>query len=366
MLVRAPGRINLIGEHTDYNDGWVLPAAIDRAIWMAVGRRTDQVLNFHAFDLNKSYLGSLNHCQKTTEGWPNYLLGCCSEISREGHVLSGINVVFGGDIPMGAGLSSSAALACGLLFALNKLFELPYSRPQLAQLAQRAENHFVGMNCGIMDMFASLMGQANKAILLDCRTLTHQYIPLHQNDTALLLCDTGVKHQLIDSEYNTRRNECEKGVQVLQQVYPDIRHLRDVTKAMLANEQARLPATIFQRCRYVVEENERVLKACQVLQTQGLAALGPLLFASHQGLQSDFQVSCPELDFLVERMPKTSDYYGARMVGGGFGGCTLHVLNKDSVVYFQAFISKKYQQKWGRPLRTWAVQVTDGVDIIAH
>lgn len=364
ILVRAPGRINLIGEHTDYNDGWVLPAAIDRAIWMAVGRRTDQVLDFQAFDLNQSYVGSLKNIQKALQGWPNYLLGCCSELLSDGHALGGINVVFGGDIPLGAGLSSSAALECGLLFALNELFKLPYTRPQLARLAQGAENHFVGMNCGLMDMFASLMGQANQAILLDCRTGSHQYIPLQQADTALLLCDTGMKHQLVDSEYNTRRNECEKGVQILQKAYPSIRHLRDVTKSMLEQERSHLPNPIFQRCQYVIEENERVLQAAQWLQTQGLVAIGPLLFASHQGLQADYQVSCPELDFLVDNMPKTADFYGARMVGGGFGGCTLHILKKEVVADFQAFISQKYQQKWNRSLRTWTVQVTDGVEII--
>jgi len=361
LLVRAPGRINLIGEHTDYNDGFVLPAAIDRAVWFAVSPRNDRRLQFYAFDLGEEFQGQLDALNKSSLGWPNYLLGCFSELIRDNYSIPGVNVVFGGDIPLGAGLSSSAALESGMLFSINRLFNLDLTRPELARIAQRAENNFVGMNCGIMDMFASLLGRSGCAIKLDCRSLEHEYIPIQKDDTTLLLCDTGVKHQLVDSEYNTRRQECETGVRHLQQVFPAVHSLRDVNSAMLYSEKSRLSPVVFQRCNYVIEENARVLLACEKLKEKGLSALGPLLLASHEGLKNKYQVSCPELDFLVEHTPQNPSFFGARMVGGGFGGCTLHLLKKEAVEGFQTDISQKYRNKWGRDLRTWEVGITDGV-----
>ncbi len=365
IVVRAPGRINLIGEHTDYNEGFVLPAAIDRAIWLAVSPRTDQNLDFHALDLGETFQGTLKSLQKSSLGWPNYLLGCFSELLRDGHPIDGANVVFGGDIPIGAGLSSSAALECGILFALNECYQLGLSRLELARLAQRAENNFVGMNCGIMDMFASLMGREGKALKLDCRTLEHEYIPIQAKNAIILLCDTGVKHKLVDSEYNTRRQECEEGVRHLRSVFPTVRSLRDVTLEMLFSEKAKLRAIVFQRCKYVVEENARVESACKILKETGLPGIGSLLYASHEGLKNEYQVSCPELDFLIDQTPDSLRFFGARMVGGGFGGCTINVLEKDTVAGFQTFISNKYREKWGRELRMWQVRITDGVGIVS-
>ena len=363
MVVRAPGRINLIGEHTDYNEGFVLPAAIDRAVWFAVSPRTDQKLVFHAIDLGEDYTGNLNEIARSSLGWPNYLLGCFSTLLTAGHPLQGVNLVFGGDIPLGAGLSSSAAIECGILFALNELNQIGLTRPELARIAQKAENNFVGMNCGIMDMFASLMGRAGSAIKLDCRSLQYEYIPILADNTSILLCDTGVKHQLVDSEYNKRRQECEEGVRHLRTVYPEIKSLRDINLEMLLSEKKQLSSVIYQRCKYVIEENERVLSACKILKETGLTGLGTLLYASHAGLRDDYQVSCPELDFLIDQSLAGDTFFGARMVGGGFGGCTLNVLKKDSVSEFQAFISKAYLKKWGRELRMWEVKITDGVEI---
>lgn len=361
LIVRAPGRINLIGEHTDYNEGFVLPAAIDRAIWFAVSPRDDQNLHFQALDLEEDFQGEINNIQKSLLGWPNYLLGCFSELRRDGHAIGGVNLVFGGDIPPGAGLSSSAAMESGILVAVNELYQLGLSRLELARLAQRAENNFVGMNCGIMDMFASLLGREGCALKLDCRTLQHEFIPIQTDDTAILLCDTGIKHQLVASEYNTRRQECEEGVRHLQQTSLNIRSLRDVDLEMLSSEKPRLRAVVFQRCKYVLEENERVKQACNLLKTQGLKAIGSLLYASHEGLKNEYQVSCPELDFLVDQTRDSFSFFGARMVGGGFGGCTLNLLKKDSVADFQSFISKKYSEKWGKELRTWEVNIMGGV-----
>jgi len=366
IIVRAPGRINLIGEHTDYNEGFVLPAAIDRSVWFAVSPRNDQQLHFQALDLGTEFKGELKNLQKSPLGWPNYLLGCFSELLSDGHSVGGANVVFGGDIPLGAGLSSSAALESGMLFALNELYQLGLSRPELARLAQRAENNFVGMNCGIMDMFASLMGQKGSAIKLDCRSLQHEYVPLNVQDTAILLCDTGVKHQLVDSEYNTRRQECEEGVRYLQKIYPNVHSLRDVDMDMLRSEKKQLHTVVFQRCKYVVEENGRVEAACIALKENGLPAIGSLLYASHEGLKNEYQVSCPELDFLVDHTPDSPGFYGARMVGGGFGGCTINLLKKDIVAGFQTYIARKYSEKWGRELRMWEVKITDGVNMITE
>lgn len=364
LVVRAPGRINLIGEHTDYNEGFVLPAAIDRAVWFAVSPRADQRLHFIAVDVREEFQGDLKDLQKSPAGWSNYLLGCFSELLKEGHPINGVNVVFGSDIPLGAGLSSSAAMESGMLFALNELYQLGLTRPELARLAQRAENNFVGTNCGIMDMFASLMGREDCAIKLDCRSLEYEYIPIHTGETAIVLCDTGVKHSLASSEYNTRRQECEEGVRHLQGVFPGVHSLRDVDLEMLSFGKKYLREVVFQRCKYIVEENRRVEQACKMLKEQGLQAIGSLLYASHEGLRRSYEVSCPELDFLVDHTPDSLAFFGARMLGGGFGGCTINLLKKDSVTGFQTFISKKYLEKWGRELRTWEVKITNGAGLI--
>lgn len=364
IIVRAPGRINLIGEHTDYNEGFVLPAAIDRAIWIAVSLRSDQHLHFQALDLEEESKGEIKKLERSPLGWPNYLLGCFSELLRDGHLIGGANVVFSGDIPLGAGLSSSAAIESGLLFALNELYQLGLSRPEIARLAQRAENNFVGMKCGIMDMFASLMGQEGCAIKLDCFSLQHEFIPLHVDDTAILLCDTGVKHQLVDSAYNTRRQECEEGVRHLQQIYPNVHSLRDVDMEMLNSRKNNLREVVFRRCKFVLEENMRVESACIALKEKGLSAIGSLLYASHEGLKNEYQVSCPELDFLVDHTPDSLAFFGARMVGGGFGGCTINLLKKDAVEGFRTYIARKYREKWARELRMWEVKITDGVGMM--
>jgi len=361
ILVRAPGRINLIGEHTDYNHGFVLPAAIDRALYLAVSPRDDHELHFFAHDLGESCQSNLQNLQKSALGWPNYLLGCFAELLRDGHTVGGVNLVFGGDIPLGAGLSSSAAMESGMLFALNELFQLGRSRLELALLAQRAENNFVGINCGIMDMFAALMGKACHAMKLDCRSLEHEYIPLHTGDTAILLCDSGVKHQLVHSDYNIRRQECEAGVRHLQRANPLVRSLRDVDLDMLQSEKNQMPQVVYQRCRFVVEENQRVEQACNIMKTTGLQAIGSLLYASHAGLKELFEVSCPELDFLVDHTPDSLRFYGARMMGGGFGGCTINLLHKDAVAGFQQHVSTQYRKKWGRELRCRELNITEGV-----
>jgi len=366
LVVRAPGRINLIGEHTDYNEGFVLPAAIDKAIWFAVSPRADDRLHFQALDFRDEFLGELKNLKKSEKHWPNYLLGTFSELQKNGFQPGGVNVIFGGDIPTGAGLSSSAAVESGLLFALNELFGFSLPRPELARLAQRAENNFVGMNCGIMDMYASLMGRENHALLLDCRSLETEYFPVNLPDFTFLLCDSGVKHQLMDSEYNTRRRECEEGVEMLKKLFPkkEIRSLRDMSSEMLFSEKNNLREVVFRRCKFVIEENERVLSACKALKNNDLNEFGKLLCQSHEGLQHAYEVTCPETDFLVEQTFSDPAVLGARQMGGGFGGCTLNLLHRDAVSDFQEKMQAVYRGKWGRDLKFYPVEITNGVEIV--
>ncbi|HAD12432.1 MAG TPA: galactokinase, partial [Saprospirales bacterium] len=300
ITVRAPGRINLIGEHTDYNGGFVLPGAINKAIWFAASRRTDDALVFHAADLQKDFESlSGDTIYQQEKSWANYLLGVISEARKDGIHPGGINLVFGSDIPLGAGLSSSAALESGTLFVLNGLYGLGLSSMDIVKLAQRGENEFVGMKCGIMDMFASVMGKENHVVRLDCRDLQYTYFPFDAPDVSLVLCDSGVKHALGDSEYNTRRAECEEGVRILQTLDAGIQSLRDVSPEFLALHTSVLPPVGYQRCKYVVEEIRRVEQACEALVQHDMETLGRLMYETHEGLQHDYQVSCPEMDFLV-------------------------------------------------------------------
>lgn len=365
IIVRAPGRINLIGEHTDYNAGYVLPGAIDKAIWFAASKRTDQALHFYAADLEESFTsenGEVIFQREKT--WANYLLGVISEARKDGIQPGGINVVFGSDIPLGAGLSSSAALESGVLYLLNELYQLGLSRMDIVKLAQRGENEFVGMKCGIMDMFASVMGRENHVVRLDCRNLQYDYFPFDAPDVSLVLCDSGVKHALVDSEYNTRRTECEEGLRILQSLDDSIQSLRDVTPEFLSRHAARLSPIVLQRCTYVVEEIRRVEQACEALMHNDMTSLGKLMYETHEGLQHNYQVSCPEMDFLVEEARKNPAVLGARMMGGGFGGCTINLVKKEAVPGFIAQMQAAYLEKYQLNLKTYPVQLTNGTEVL--
>lgn len=364
VVVRAPGRINLIGEHTDYNEGFVLPAAIDKAVYFAVSPRADNRLEFYAFDLQESHSGDVHHLVRSGKGWPDYLLGVLDEARKAGHELGGLDVVFGGDIPSGSGLSSSAAVENGMLYAANEVFNWNIPRMEMVKLAQRGENHFVGMNCGIMDMFASMMGRTHHAIQLDCRSLEYNYFPFESPEYQLILCNSGVKHTLVDSEYNTRRTESETGVRLLQAAYPDIQSLRDLTPGMLHQEKGLLPELIFKRCKHVVEENERVLQACSALQAGDWSTFGALLYQSHEGLQHEYEVTCVETDFLVDFTRTEPSVAGSRQMGGGFGGCTLNLVRKEALEGFLERITHAYQQAFGIRLVSHVVELTDGVGSI--
>lgn len=363
LTVRAPGRINLIGEHLDYNGGFVLPAAIDKAIWLAMGRRQDDELHFHSLDLGEGYTGSTVAVLKSEKSWANYLLGVISEGQKDGLKFGGVNLVFGGEIPLGAGLSSSAALESGMLAGLNELFGLGLEKLDIVRLAQRGENNFVGMKCGIMDMFASVMGRAGHVLRLDCQSLDFEYFPFEATGLSLLLCDSGVKHALVDSAYNTRRQECEAGLRFFQGKYPSVKSFRDIQHEQVMAEVENLPNTVFKRCRFVVEELIRVDEACNALIANDLLRFGLLMLDCHEGLHSDYEVTCPETDFLVRQAVLHDGVLGVRQMGGGFGGCTLNLLKTDAVPAFTEQMADEYSRKYGRHLLCYPVSLEDGVTV---
>ncbi|RAK67106.1 galactokinase [Hymenobacter edaphi] len=365
LVVRAPGRVNLIGEHTDYNGGFVLPAAVDKEIIFAVALNGTTTARLYAYDNQEHYATDLAALQPGQPQWANYLKGVVAQFQRRGVPVPGFDCVFGGNVPVGAGMSSSAAVECGLAFALDQLLGTHLERMELAHMAQKAEHEYAGVMCGLMDQFASLFGRDGQVVRLDCRSLAYAYFPFDTEACRLVLCNSGVKHSLADSEYNKRRQECERGVQLLQQHYPDVKSLRDATLAQLAQHQAAFDEVTYRRCRYVVQENQRVLDACEALQRRDLAAVGRLMHASHAGLRDEYEVSCPELDALEEAARGLPGVYGARMMGGGFGGCTLNLVAPAHVEAFIQTVGQAYQRRFGRPLETYQTSIVAGVSEVA-
>ena len=365
VLIKSPGRVNLIGEHTDYNMGFVLPAAIDKAIYLAVGPRTDRNLHFVAADFNSTYKGSLDSLTHSAKGWANYLLGVVDEVDKVTPLRTGLNVVFGGTIPIGAGMSSSAALENGVVVALNSLYNLGMERVPMVKLSQRAENNFVGAKVGIMDMFASMMGRAGHVIQLDCRSLEYTYAPLRLDGFRIVLCDSRVKHSLVTSEYNTRRAECEAGVALLRAVYGDgIQSLRDVTMDMLDAHVRDQEPLLYRRCAYVVQENQRLLDGVADLQRDDVAAFGQRMYGSHEGLSKWYEVSCPELDILEAIARNHPGVLGARMMGGGFGGCTINLVREAALDDFEKTIREQYKAKTGKDTLIYSCVIEDGTHVI--
>lgn len=363
LLICSPGRVNLIGEHTDYNEGFVLPAAIDKAIYLAVGPRADNAIHLVAHDLSETHVSSSGELTPT-HTWADYILGVVAQLRLEGHQPGGFNCVFGGTIPMGAGLSSSAALENGVGFALNELYKLGLDRVALVKISQRAENDFVGAKVGIMDMFASMMGRAGHVIKLDCRSLDYAYAPLRMEGIRIVLCDSRVKHSLVVSEYNTRRAECESGVRLLQPFYPGINSLRDVTMAMLDGNLRDTEPLIYRRCAYVVQENARLLDGVAALEAGDIEAFGQLMYRSHEGLSKQYEVSCPELDTLVDIARPQPGVLGARMMGGGFGGCTINLVREEALDAFVTAITKQYKVSTGKDTYIHVCKIEDGTHVI--
>ena len=363
-LVRSPGRVNLIGEHTDHNLGFVLPAAVDKGINLVIGLRADRQLNFLAMDKHQTYHGDLDRIQSDPSQWPNYLLGVLEQFRALGLEPRGVDCVFGGDVPIGCGLSSSAALEGGFAFGLNELLGFGLDRVALAQLSQRSENQFVGVNCGIMDPFASLLGRQGRLIKLDCRDLSYDYIPFEWPDIRIVLCDTQVRRALTGSEYNVRRSQCEQGVALLQQRVPGIASLRDASPAMLEAHRDAFPPEVFRRCAYVVAENQRVLAACADLERGDLAAFGAAMNATHEGLAHGYEVSCPELDVLAEAAQSMPGVLVARMMGAGFGGCTINLVQADHLAGFRNRMAPVFRDRLGREPVMHVCQLQGGTRIV--
>jgi galactokinase len=363
LLVRAPGRVNLIGEHTDYNGGFVMPAAIDKEIYFAVALNDGVTARLHSFDLNESYTADLANIQRDDTQWANYLKGVVAQFQKRGIEVPGFDCMFGGNIPIGAGLSSSAAVECGLAFALNELLSTNIDRMDLAKMGQKAEHEFAGVMSGLMDQFASLFGKPGHVVRLDCRSLDYDYFPFSTDACHIVLCNSGVKHALASSEYNTRRQECEQGVAILQKHYPhlSIKTLRDVTREQVETHRQELGDVVYRRCRFVVDENARVESASTHLLEGNLVAFGQDMYGSHAGLRDDYEVSCKELDFLVEAARPIPGVFGSRMMGGGFGGCTINLVAVDQVDNFVDIMTKAYQQDLNLTLETYKTTIVGGV-----
>jgi galactokinase len=361
QLFRSPGRINIIGEHTDYNEGFVLPAAIDKEIVVAMAPNgRDKLCRIYASDLDEHFEFEMDAMSPVDLGWPNYVMGVVDQIQKRGKQLASFDAVIGGDVPLGAGLSSSAALEAVIAFALNHMNQLNLDKIELIKISQLAEHTFAGVMCGIMDQYASVMGKKDKVFRLDCRSLEHEYYPIDLGAYQILLINSNVKHSLASTEYNTRRQECETGVGILSKYHPEVKSLRDVTISMLDAYRDELPEVIFRRCKFVVEENDRVLKSCAALNAGQLELLGQLIYQSHEGLSKDYEVSCPELDFLVELSLDKDYVLGSRMMGGGFGGCTLNVIRKDKVQDFIKLAEVLYREKFAKSPTPILVSIEEG------
>jgi galactokinase len=362
LLVRSPGRVNIIGEHTDYNEGFVLPAAIDKAIYVAVGKRADGAIHLYSVDFKESFEVFLSDL-KPTQTWATYILGVADQLLQRGHIIGGFNLVVGGDIPIGSGLSSSAAVECASIFALNELFSLGIDQLEMVKMAQKAEHVYAGVMCGIMDQFASMFGKKDQLIKLDCRSLEYEYEPLHLEGYKLVLFNTHVKHSLASSEYNTRRQQCEQGVVWVKEHHPQVNSLRNVSMQMLTEWVLPKDALIYKRCKFVVEEIQRLLDACDHLEKGELFSLGKKMYATHEGLSKEYEVSCKELDYLVDALKGHPAVLGSRMMGGGFGGCTINIIKEDAIDAITEKLSTDYKHAMQLELTTHIVSIADGTSI---
>lgn len=364
LVVDSPGRINLIGEHTDYNLGYVLPTAIEKKITFKFKKNnSDKQCNFFSLGFNKGFAVQLDEIAPGKVEWENYILGVLNEILKGTDKLKGFDCTIESKLPMGSGLSSSAALECGLAFGLNRLFGLSLSNLDIVKLSQRAEHTYVGTQCGIMDQFASVMSRQGHVIFLDCQSLEYQQIPIQFAPYKMIMLNTKVSHNLASSEYNTRKRECEAGVQIIKERYPEVNSLRDVDTAMIQEYENSMDPTLYRRCSFIVKENQRVLDAKEALRENDLKRFGELLYQAHEGISKNYEVSCPESDFLVDFSKKYGTVLGARQVGGGFGGCTLNLVHKDQADQFIKEAAAAYKEAFNIDLAAFEVKPSAGTTI---
>ncbi len=359
-IFRAPGRVNLIGEHTDYNEGFVMPAALGFYTYVAVGNRSDRRLSVYSLDFNETVDLDIAALPPGPTGhWSDYVRGVAAVLQAHGLAIAGASLVIKGEIPIGAGLSSSAAIEVSTAFALLAAAGAHLDRGKIASLCQRAEHEYAGTQCGIMDQFISIFGQANHALLLDCRTLAYEPVPI-PDSVRIVICNSMVKHELAGGEYNRRRADCEEGVKLLRRNLPTVRALRDVDMRQLEQYSGDMPERIYRRCRHVVSENARTQEASVALKNDDLRLFGKLMYASHVSLRDDYEVSCPELDLLVELAAQCGGVFGARMTGGGFGGCTVNLVVAEAVESFSSEISQQYQRATGKKPEIYVGTASDG------
>lgn len=366
ILVESPARVNLIGEHTDYNNGFVLPAAIDKVIVLALAPNKRNKIRLFAADMDQPEfeIEMADLFKNSGMGWPDYILGVVDQLQKRGYHVGGFDCLFGGNIPIGAGLSSSAALEGGILTGLSALFDLNLTKLQMAKIGQKAENRFVGVQCGIMDQFANLHGKSGSVIRLDCRSLEYSLYPFEQEDIAILLCDTKVRRELATSEYNVRREQCEEGVRILKEFDPAIKSLRDIKDDFLEHRRDTLPKVIYNRCRYVLDENKRVLDACENLLMGDIESFGKKMYGSHYGLRDLYEVSCKELDVLVDATENIDAVLGSRMMGGGFGGCTINLVYEQEIESVTEQINRHYQAELNKPIEFYVAKIGKGASVL--
>lgn len=365
LFVKSPGRINIIGEHTDYNNGFVLPAAIDKYIYVALSKRDDKQIQVYSKDYKELFKTTLDkEIPSQTKDWVKYIIGVSELLHKRTNKAQGFNMYIEGDVPLGAGLSSSAALTCAVGFGLNELFNSKLSRIDIAKIAQQTEHEYIGLKCGLMDQFASVMGKKNHAIKLDCKDLSYQYIPIDWSDYEILLLNSNVKHNLASTAYNDRRAACEQGVAWVKEHNPIVQSLRDITLAELDKWVKEKDQNVYIKCRFIIEENQRLHEACEALQANAINKLGELLFAAHWALSREYEVSCPELDFLIQAAEASESNLGARMMGGGFGGCTINILKKGSEGTFIQNVANSYKEKFGFSLTPIRVNLGEGTSLI--
>ncbi|APY10192.1 galactokinase [Seonamhaeicola sp. S2-3] len=360
VLIFSPGRINIIGEHTDYNEGFVFPAAVDKGIAAAIQKSNSGVSTAYALDMNSKVEFKLDSLKPLKEGsWENYVFGVISEIQNRNKVLGNFNIVFKGNIPSGAGMSSSAALENSVVFGLNELFNLGFTKEEMIFISQKAEHNYVGVNCGIMDQYASMFGIKDHALLLDCRTIKAKPYKIDFKNYQLLLINTNVKHSLSDSAYNDRRSACEHIAKLLH-----VKALRDATEDDLETIKNEVTPANYQKALYVIQENERARKASKAMENNDIEKLGELIYGSHEGLSKQYKVSCEELDFLVEKAKESGYVIGARMMGGGFGGCTINLIEKGKAEIFKETVSKAYKEKFNKDCSVYFVNLSDGTHLV--
>jgi galactokinase len=364
FIFLSPGRINIIGEHIDYNDGFVMPAAINKYICFAISKNENSQCTLVAKDLNDTYIFDIDDELKPIDKmWANYILGVLQQLKQKGLPMSGFTIVFSSTIPMGAGLSSSAALECGIGYAMNKMFHLGLTKEDIALIGQKAEHTFAGVNCGIMDQFASVFGKKNSVIKLDCNTLEYEYYKADFKKYSLLLLDSNVKHTHLTSGYNVRRQEVELGLSIIKQHFPEVKTFRNCTENMIIELKDTLDETVFKRCHFVVNEIQRVKEAAEALNHSDFKKLGELMSKTHEGLSKDYEVSCEEIDFLVDAVQHEKTVLGARMMGGGFGGCSINLIEKGAEAKLIEKIAEHYQKAFGIELKAYKVKISKGTSL---